>query len=137
MATIRLESGGTGFFHPDPGRLLFDRNPSRSQSRQNIRSGFLVPIPPSTNRTPPALNPSKVFPRDSIVPIPSRRGSARDFDPDLSGIGTVPPDSRLGLYETKKNLKGFMLVLNCRSIRMYFSKNRIRYFQSEILTNRR
>ena len=35
-----LESDGIGFFHLDPNRLLIDRNPSRSCSRQNIHSRF-------------------------------------------------------------------------------------------------
>ncbi len=102
-----LESGGTGFFHPD-----LDRNPSRS--RQNIFSGFSMLLPFSVNTIHPDLKLIKVFTRDSVVPIPFltgipvpipfRREKSRDFDPAPDGIGigfgkkigieTVPLDPR-------------------------------------------
>ncbi len=49
--------------------------------------GILVPIPPSTNKTPPDFNPSKIFPRDSIVPIPLFNSDTRS-NPVLSGQRT-------------------------------------------------
>ncbi len=92
-----LESGGTGFLHPDPGRLLLDRNPSRSPSRQNIRSGFWYQYHPQRIEILLTLTLVKYFlgipksrPRFlTVIPVPSRQRT------DLSGIGfgTVSPDS--------------------------------------------
>jgi hypothetical protein len=96
--------GGTGFFHPDPDRLSLDRNPSRSESRQNILSRFLMPLPLSVNTIHPDFKPIKIFTRDSVAPIafltgisvliPFCREKSRNFDPapDGTGIGRVPPD---------------------------------------------
>ena len=108
-----LESGGAGFFHPDPDRRSLDRNPSRSRSRQNIFSGFSMPLLLSVNTIHRDFESIKVFARDFVapiplltvipVPIPPRREKSRDFDPDPFGIGTgfgkkigigaAPPDS--------------------------------------------
>jgi hypothetical protein len=75
-----------------------------------------VPLPPSTNKTHTDLDPSKIFPRDSLVPIslfnsdthpdPVPSGQWSDFDPDLTGIGNkigfgaVPPDPILWSYSS-------------------------------------
>ncbi len=81
-----------------------------------------MPLPPSMDKTHTDLDPSKIFPRDSVVPIrifnsdtrpdlvPS--GSGRDFDPDLTGIrisfgkkigfGAVPSDPSRKLHTTMK-----------------------------------
>jgi hypothetical protein len=44
----------------------------------------LVPLPPSTNITHTDLDPSEIFPRDSVVPIPLFNSDTRP-DPVPSG----------------------------------------------------
>jgi len=83
-----LESGGTGFLHPDPGRLLVDRNPSR----QNIRSGFWYQYHPQRIELLLTLTLVKYFlgipksrPRFlTVIPVPSRR----DSGPISAGSGS-------------------------------------------------
>jgi hypothetical protein len=94
MITYQLGSGGTAIFSCRSRPSLIQEKPVPIAVPAKYSLGILVPLPPSTNKTHTDLDPSETFHRDYVVPIPYRRGSGRDFDPDLTwiGFGAVPPD---------------------------------------------